>query len=296
MFVPVQLGKGHAAPIYDLVTDGRSVFTTAGDKYVVKWNLETGLQDGFTIQLDTAAYVLELIENILYIGSTNGTITALDTLKKRVIWEHNLFGNPWMSLCAQAKENQLFAGDSAGNLILLDALTGEKQIHLPFACGRIRQIQCKEAHIWLATQQAGIIQIDRNTMNELKRFNPHADSVNRLVIKNHLVVSVGKDGYLCQTNWNELETIKRIPIHYQAIYGLIENFDNWITCSMDKSIKVWDQSLEQILQKIEIKEGGHKKSVNGIRKLSDQAFITFSDDQTWISWRNKLTALSWSEN
>lgn len=292
MFVPAQIGKGHAAPIYDLVTDGTSAYTTAGDRYVVKWNLDTGLQEGFTIQLDSSAYVLELLDDVLFVGSTNGTITALNTKQKRIVWEHNLFGNPWMSFALAKKENQLLVGDNVGNLVILDANTGAKIVHLPFACGRIRQIQVIEDSIWLATQLEGIIQIDQKTMNEVKRYNPHRDSVNRILIKNNTIISVGKDGFLHLTNWSNLISIKSVPIHYQAIYGLIFCFDSIVTCSMDKSIKIWDNHIEKAMQRIEAKEGGHKKSVNGIRKISDQAFVTFSDDQTWILWRNKLTALS----
>lgn len=298
MFVPVQIGKGHSAPIYDLVTDGKFAFTTAGDRYVVKWNLETGLQEGFTIQLDSSAYVLELIESLLFIGSTNGTITAIDTRLKRVIWENNFFGKPWMALAVYSYELDTFliAGDSAGNMLVLNALNGEKIVHLPFACGRIRQIQCAENSIWLATQLEGIIQVDFKTMNEVKRHNPHHSSVNRLVIYKNQVVSVGKDGHLVETVWNTLAKLKALPIHYQAIYGLIDFFDIWVSCSMDKTIKVWDKDMEHIIQKIEGKDGGHKKSINGIRKISENAFVSFSDDQTWIMWRNKLTTLSWSEN
>lgn len=298
MFVPVQIGKGHSAPIYDLVTDGKFAFTTAGDRYVVKWNLENGLQEGFTIQLDSSAYVLELIDSVLYIGSTNGTITAIDTQLKRVVWEHNLFGNPWMAFTGHInkEENLLIAGDSAGNMVVLQAKSGEKVIHLPFACGRIRQIHYAENSIWLATQLEGIIQVDFNTMNEVKRFNPHLSSVNRILVKKNNIYSVGKDGHLFHINWVNNLKLKALPIHYQAIYGLIGFFDCWITCSMDKTIKIWDLNLEHAIQKIEGKDGGHKKSVNGIRKISENAFISFSDDQTWILWRNKLTSLSWSEN
>lgn len=295
MFQPVVVGRGHGAPIYAAVCNETHVFTSSGDRYVARWVLETGVQDGFTIQLDSPAYTLACQDETLFIGSTNGTLTAIDTQKKKILWESNLFGNAWMSTTVSPENGYLLAGDSEGNLLVVHANSGKKIIHFPFACGKIRQIHIMNQRILLATQTQGIIVLDWNTFNELGRFQPHTDAVNVLTSDHKYCFSGGKDGHLAISVPETQEVLKQIPIHYQAIYGLIRVADTWVSCSMDKTIKIWDHHWK-IMQRLEGKPEGHKRSVNGLVKLSGNRFLSFSDDKTWMLWEQKVPIMNWSEN
>ena len=296
MFTPTFVGKGHTGPIYAVTHYQNSVFTSSADRFVVQWSLDSGLQEGFTIRLDSAAYTLCTTPDLLIIGSSNGTITAVNIAEKIIVWEQNLFGNPWLSLSFDAVKNRLLAGDSSGNLLLLELKSGNKILHLPFACGKIRQIRLNDTGIFLATQNEGIIYLDAETCQELFRFNPHNDAVNALLLRNHVIYSVGKDGYLAISDWKNQTVLQRKPIHQGTIYGLVEVSEKIITASMDKTIKVWNLEVNSIQQRIDFKTSGHNRSVNGLVKISDQSLVSYSDDQSWILWEEKKSDFSWSEN
>lgn len=295
MFQPVVVGRGHGAPIYAAVCDETHVFTSSGDRYIARWVLETGVQDGFTIRLDSPAYALACFKETLFIGSTNGTLTAIDTHQKNIRWESNTFGNAWMSIAVFPENGYVLAGDSEGNLLVLHADSGKKIIHFPFACGKIRQIHITNKRIFLATQTQGIIVLDLDTFNEISRFNPHSDAVNVINSERAHCFSGGKDGHLAISNLETQEIIKQIPIHYQAVYGLIRIQEGWVSCSMDKTIKIWNQDWK-IMQRLEAKNGGHNRSVNGLVKLPGNRFVSFSDDKNWILWEQKVLIMNWSEN
>ncbi len=77
------------------------------------WSLSPSLQVRTTI----------VSSGILYIGSYNGTVLALNSLMGVTLWRKNL-GTNWLSLAAN--NEKLFVGSMDGNLYALNAVTGEE--------------------------------------------------------------------------------------------------------------------------------------------------------------------------
>jgi WD40 repeat protein len=67
----------------------------------------------------------------------------------------------------------------------------------------------------------------------------HDGGVNCLLLaSSNQLVSGGKDGHI--TRWKGQERVKSIPAHRGVIYGILEVGESLISCSRDKSIKVWE--------------------------------------------------------
>ena len=84
------------------------------------------------------------------------------------------------------------------------------------------------------------------------------------------------------------QLVKKIPAHNYAIYSIVSlnNKNTILTSSRDKTIKVWSSDLT-FMQRLDFKDGGHKHSVNKIRKLDEDRFVSVSDDKSIIIWRGE---------
>src|SRR3989338_7257989 len=92
--------SGHSAPVYACTVFGDFIYSTAGDRFVTRWNTSDGKQDSFTVKLDAPAYTLGIVasERLLIIGCTNGTIIAINTDSKQLVWVHNFLGKALFSV------------------------------------------------------------------------------------------------------------------------------------------------------------------------------------------------------
>lgn len=285
--------NGHAGPIYSASWDGHFLYSSSGDKYVTRWDLEKGLQDSsFTVKLEHAAYVVTAGNQLCFIGCTDGTLLAIDTESKKIAWEHNFFGNAWFSLFIDPARNRLIAGDSEGNLVVLELQTGKRILHLPLAAGKIRAITLSENKCFVSTQLIGVLVFSCENWNETASWEPNELGSNVLFpdLQNNQIISGGRDAHIVISN-SDYEIQKRIPAHYQTIYGLIRLDDQFITCSMDKTIKVWNSDFSKVEQRIEFKHGGHNRSVNGIVLIDERRFVSYGDDKKMIIWKKDRNIL-----
>ncbi|AEA45628.1 WD40 repeat domain-containing protein [Fluviicola taffensis] len=279
--------NGHAGPIYAASWDGTYLYSSSGDKYVTRWNIVSGLQDtSFTVKLEHAAYTLAVNSKVCCIGSTDGTLIAVDTESKRVLWEHNFFGNAWFSLLINEEKNWLIAGDSEGNLMVLDVDSGNRILHLPLAAGKIRSLSISNNYCFVCTQLIGILVFSIETWNEIASWEPNELGSNVILpeLSQNRIITAGRDAHLVISDLN-YQVIQKTPLHHQTIYGLIRIGNQFITSSMDKTIKVWKSNFKEIDQKMEFKNGGHNRSVNGLVFIDEQTFASYGDDKKIIVWK-----------
>lgn len=297
MFQAKRVLNGHAGPIYSASWDGQFLYSSSGDKYVTRWNLETGAQDAsFTVKLEHTAYTLETTANQCFIGCTDGTLLAIDTRTKSILWEHNQFGNAWFSLLIDPVKNWLIAGDSEGNLVVMESETGKRVLHLPLAAGKIRALTISENRCYVSTQLIGILVFSCENWNELASWEPHELGSNAVFVdtRNNRIITTGRDAHIaiCDLDYR---AVKRIPAHYQTIYGLIRVENHFITASLDKIIKVWNPDFSNVEQRMEFKNGGHNRSVNGLVYINEHTFASYGDDKKIIIWKKDLR-INWSDN
>ena len=146
-------------------------------------------------------------------------------------------------------------------------------------------MQISDNRLFVGTEDGSVREFDVTTFNEVNRFPIHKTGVNKLLLLNkNELLSVGRDGYLINTDSLTGQQLFALPAHYQAIYGLEKVGKQLITCSMDKSIKIWDIDSWKVIQKLEAKSGGHKRSVNALCAFNERQFISCSDDKEVFLW------------
>jgi WD40 repeat protein len=283
MFQRARILRGHAAPVYAVAADDTFIYSSAGDRFVARWDRFTGVQDAFSIRLEEVAYAIAHFFDVLIIGTSRGTFYAIDTRLKQQIWESNFFGSAIFALEYCEKNQLIYAGDAASNLILIDQ-QGKKKLGFNLNAGKIKSLLISDDYLLVGTQDGKLRVFDVETMNELFTVQAHQKTVNALVCVDQLLISGGSDGHISVVDLKTMEQIRYFPAHYQSIYGLKVVGGFLVSASMDKTIKIWQRSDWKVVQRIPASQGGHQRSVNGLQLLSNESFVSVSDDKTLIVW------------
>lgn len=271
--------RGHNGPIYAIASDGTFVYSSSSDKLIARWNTDSATIDAFSVKLDSPAYSICCARNILFAGCTNGTIIAVDTSSKKLLWEVNYLGFPIFSLAWSEALNALLIGDSEGNLFAFSA-SGERLWHFPLSVGKIRALATADTCFYVGAQDGIVRCFDNLTLNEIWSQTAHSGSIYTILRTEEGLLTGGIDGHVAHLSYLG-EQLNTLPIHYQSVYGLAIWGKYRVSCSKDKTIKIWDDNWK-CLKRIEDNEG-HKRSINAILVHNNQ-LISASDDKTLFVW------------
>ncbi|MEX1193427.1 MAG: hypothetical protein WEA99_15765 [Brumimicrobium sp.] len=285
---------GHNGAIYDVISqDDIFAYTTSADKHVARWNLKLGVQDKFAVRLQESGFriALNTKSNLLAIGNAKGGIHVVDlntNTEKRLLTQHQ---KAIFALTYDEISNVFYSADADGYFCVWDGETFDLKLTLPFNCGKIRQISINEtgSHIAICGQDGVVRVLETGFYNEVHSLIAHKLGANCAVFKENILYTGGKDAYITAWKWRDEIKINSIPAHNYAVYDLIllnEN-QNLVSVSFDKSIKLWESDSLQIGQRVEFKDGGHRHVVNRLAKISDLSFLSVSDDKQIIEWRLK---------
>ncbi|MFT5778792.1 MAG: WD40 repeat protein [Crocinitomicaceae bacterium] len=283
--------SGHAGAIYACTCSEGLVYTGSTDKHVARWLIEEGIQDKFAIKFEQSVYALEIIENnFLIIGLSNGDLHVVDLEKGEEVHYFTQHKKAIFSITWNKLANQMMVGDADGNLSIWNAETFKLLIYLPLEVGKIRDVALSHdgQQFALACQDGTIRIFESAHFNELKTLNGHKDGTTSVIfhpLNPNQLISGGKDALLKLWDLEKEEVLKEIPAHNYAIYSIISLNEgkNFATSSRDKTIKTWTSDLE-FIERLDLKVGGHKHSVNKLRKLDEETFVSVSDDKRVIVW------------
>jgi WD40 repeat protein len=265
--------REHSMAVYDLAVDSSGqIYSGSADTFVARWNHETGKQDLFAVKSEFPVYSLSLISDTqLAIGLSNGNLHIIDTVSKK---EVRFFTQHRSAIFAQIHLDRAqihLTGDADGNLAVWNTQDWSLLLFLPLACDKIRTLatNADQSLVAVGSRDGKVRLFETAFFNEIHSFYAHQDGVNALAFDpndSDNLYSGGKDGYLRIWKWRTGEKIKAIPAHNFAVYGIAFSPDrtHFVTCSRDKSIKLWDKVHLSVLQKIEAKQGAHSHSVNRI--------------------------------
>jgi WD40 repeat protein len=287
---------GHAGPIYAVDGDDFFIYTAAADKFVTRWNRETGQQDPFAIRCESSPFAIKLVrqKNILAIGLSNGHLHFIDLQKPQELHLYVQHQVGIFAMFEQEDKQQLFVGDADGFLSVWDTQSLKLKIILPLCSSKIRAITALDlGRIAIGTNEGEIIIIETEFMNEIHRFYAHELGVSSVCFeaKTRQLISGGKDGMLRWWQVEDFQILRALPAHKGAIYGIMNlNEQYMVTVSRDKSIKVWDKSTQHVVQKVEAKNRGHRHSVNGLWTDQNGTVATVGDDQLLrvFHWMSKI--------
>lgn len=284
--------EGHSGAIYSLQYDGKYIYSASADKYVVRWNLETGEQDRFAIRLPATPYSIRLIDNTakLVAGLSGGNVHIFDLRERKEVKFYQLHRKGVFAMAENSKKGQFYLGDGEGTLSVWDNQTLELLIQLPFDCGKIRRIipSADGNLIYLCCQDGAIRCIETTFFNLEEEFFAHQDGAGTLLeLDNNTLVTGGKDAHIRLWDKQSKTCFRSIPAHNYMIYDLIRVNDTIVSVSRDKTIKTWDAATCSFMQRLDFKKGGHRHSVNCAVVLDENTFATASDDARIITWKRE---------
>ncbi|MBM3186667.1 MAG: hypothetical protein FJZ67_10230 [Bacteroidetes bacterium] len=287
-FVKSKEIRGHSGQIFSIAFDGHFIYSSSADKFVTRWDFQTGKQDKFAIRFDKSPYSISLISNDekLAVGLDNGDLHIFDLLERKEIKFYQQHKSGIFHLKENKSKNQFYSSDSDGNLAVWNSVSLKLEVFLPFACGKIRRMSLNsdESKLYLACQDGFVRVLETEFYNLIDEYFSHEGgviSINLHPENENQLFTGGKDAHLKIWNLNSKKCEKSIPAHNYAIYDILFlDKETFVTISRDKSIKIWDRKSLRVLQKIDAKSKGHIHSVNSIVKLDDSSFATASDDKT----------------
>ncbi len=277
--------QGHSSPVYGASFSFPYIYSTSGDKKIARWFSDSGKQDpSFVVRLEEVAYCIASSETYLFVASTKGTISCIHTNSKELLWEKNLFGHAIFSIEIDEISERIYFGDHEGNFTVLN-FTGEKLISLPLACGKIRVVKIIEKLVFVASNEGDVCVFETENFNQIShlKISSGVSSLKYDALGKVLFLA-SRDAHLYIYDLLTASELSKIPLHRQTIYGLLRIDSFLITCSQDKTIKIWNTDDWTCIQRIEHKDGGHNRSINGLLKIGKNQLLTFSDDKTLILW------------
>lgn len=271
--------RGHSGPVYALASDNRYLYSSAGDRIIARWNTDEKTTDAFSIKLDSPAYTICCFGNVLFAGCTNGAVIAINTESKQLLWESNYLGFAIFSVLWSESLNALLVGDAEGNLVAFSD-AGKRLWHFPLASGKIRALAVADSCFYVGAQDGCLRCFDNLTLNELWSKEVHEGSIYTILRTPEGLFTGGMDGHVSHLSYMG-EKLAALPIHYQSVYGLVALGEYRVSCSKDKTIKIWDENWSCV-QRIESTQG-HKRSINAII-VHNNRLVTAGDDKLILLW------------
>lgn len=283
--------REHGQGVFDVCFDSpNQVFTCSADGFVVSWNMIEQKQNPFVVKTSVPAYVLAKSESLLFVGLNNGDLHWIDIPSKRELKFYAQHKSAIFALLYDKEKNRLYSSDADGYIGVWDVAKMSLDLFFQIPCGKIRTmaINAGTEELSVGGQDGLVYQFETEFYNPLNQFYAHKDGVTALAYhpSKKCLLTGGKDAYLRVWDMINKEKVKAFPAHLYAVYGIQFSPDGSkiATCSRDKSIKIWSAEDYSIIQKLDVKSGGHQHSVNSI-VWTEAGLISVSDDRRLILWR-----------
>jgi WD40 repeat protein len=288
MFIKILEFTDHTGPVYCLTKHDNSLYSSGADKFVVRWDLNHLKQDNFVIQLEKSAYsILHLLNQpLLLIGCSNGDLHIVNSKEKKEIKFIQHHKTAIFSIIEIQKKQLFVTGDADGNVCIWDSIKLSLLLQIPLNSGKIRAIIQANHELVIGAKDGKIRFFDLEFFNITAEILINKDGVQSIERYANTLLIGGYDGYLYVFDLESKKIMSMIPAHKGPIYSIILlDEHNFATASRDKSIKIWDLTTLKVLEKKEYKTGGHRNSVNHILSLTENSFVSCSDDSQIIGWR-----------
>lgn len=287
---------GHRDPVYALSPsfEPSRFFSAAGDGYVVLWDINRPEEGELVARLPNSIYALHYIptKDVLIAGHNYDGIHVLDWRNKKEAGSIKFTTAALFSVVSDG--DRLFAGTADGtvtsiSLATLEILNRKKASDQSARCIALHK-ERGEIAVGYSDQFIRILDVD--SLEEKYAWHAHTNSVFSLSYSPHgnLLLSGSRDARL--KSWavhDEYRLDQEIVAHMYAINHIDFSPDtkHFVTCSLDKTIKVWDAKAFQLLKVIDrARHGGHSTSVNRMLWTHhENLLLSASDDRTIAMWQ-----------
>ncbi len=286
--------KGHRDSVYALEKGGlpNLFFSAGGDGLVVGWNMDRPDQGELIAKVPNSVYALHYLpeRNILAVGHNNNGIHFIDVTNKKEVASIQLTSHSIFDMQSYGDLLLVAVGDGSIFIIDLNNYKSIKRMTPGTQSARCLAInpQTKE---WAAGFSDFHVRIfSLNDFSLTHEWLAHNNSVFALhYTPNYdFLISGSRDARL--KRWDvarQYQKDQEVPAHLYAINHLALSPDgkHFITCSMDKTIKVWRADDMKLLKVIDrARHAGHGTSVNKVLWLNDHRIVSASDDRSVYVW------------
>lgn len=286
---------GHQDCVYTLAKspkNGRFV-SAAGDGMVVEWRQSIPDLGTPVAKVHNSVYAVELHEasGHLWVGHNFEGIHVINPIEK--VGVKSLQLNKAAIFDIKFHENLAFiaGGDGVLSIIDIDNFVFKKHIKASEKSIRSIAINAQKQEIALAYSDHKIRVFSLLDFSLIAELSGHTNSVFSVLYTTdgNVLISGGRDAKLI--SWdvsNSYNKIQEVNAHLFTINDIVEspNAKYLATCSMDKSIKIWDAQSLKLLKVIDRgRHAGHGTSINKLLWTDyNNQLLSCSDDRTISAW------------
>lgn len=261
---------------------------------VVEWDLDRPKDGKLLAKVPHSVYALTVdqVRNLLVIGHNFEGIHVIDLSDRKEIWNLKLTDQAIFDL--KIVGNDLLIGTGDGVLIVVDMQEKSIKRHIKLSSKSIRVMSVaygkQHLALGLSDHTVTILDIAKGYL-PLEYMSGHSNSVFALGYSpdEKILISGARDAQLKFWNSINYSLEESVIAHMYAINYLTYRKDGKFlaTCSMDKSIKIWDVESRKLLKVIDkARNAGHGTSINKIlwSTYSDR-IVSVSDDRSISIWQ-----------
>lgn len=284
--------EGHEHPIYALAISQKKhiLFSGGGEGAVVEWSLKNMAPIKVMYKTRASIYCIHCPESLplLISGDRAGQLSIFHFEKQELIYQQKLTDQAIFGMLSV--DEMLYFISEDGYLRTFDLSKNELvSEHLISANGlRCLSYNPQQKHLYIGSKDLSIYTFSTESNRIIQAKEAHELPVFsiRYDEKNKRLISGSRDA---QLRVDDFEEVKKIPAHYYAINDiqLVPSSGYIITASMDKTIKVWDDTTYDLLAISDSnKNEGHSKSVNRLAYTPFENYlISCSDDRLIMVWK-----------
>ena len=283
---------GHKDCLYTLERIDDSRFVSSGaDGMVVLWDLKDLSSGRMIAKIPSSCYALRYLpeKNQLIVGQNFEGIHIISLEEKREIGSLKLGDAAIFDIQVDGSDAFIATGDGQLYQIDLDQLTVVKRLAPSYQSART--ISLTEEYLIVGFSDNFVRVFDRgHDLHLVTEFEAHSISVFSTQVDHDrgLLITGSRDAHVKAWTLGSWEEKKDVVAHMYAINHIAYSLDNrhFVTCSMDKSIKVWDAETFRLLKVIDkARHAGHGTSVNKLLWMPYQNFlVSCSDDRSIAVW------------
>lgn len=290
---------GHKDCVYTIAPhkENSKFFSGAGDGMVALWDLGEEDKGVLIARLSSSVYALhyKATKDLLIIGQNYQGIHLVDVDTKKEVGSLKLTDAAIFDI--QSYGDLAFVSTGAGEVIVVNLpdLTIIKRISESTKSARCIALNPQNLEFAVGYSDNNIRIFDLKSFRLKHTIPAHNNSVFTVVYAPdfRFLLSAGRDAHLKVWNVkNDYSLEKDIVAHMYAINHISYNASGtqFSTCSMDKSIKIWDAEQFRLLKVIDkSRHAGHGTSVNKLIWSAHQdLLVSASDDRSISIWEIKM--------
>ncbi len=285
---------GHNDCIYTVVNgEDPFIFSGAGDGMVVKWRNDVENDGVLVAKLNHSVYSIAYHKdaNQLIVGENFEGLHLIDLSNNKEVASLRLGNTEIFDL--KIVESFLYATTGNGNLIEINLQDFRITRKLKCSLRSARSVAVGKKLLFVGCSDNNIKVIDKNDFVLLKELSGHDNSVFCVSLSQNeqQLLSTSRDAHFKVWDCEKLSLTDDVIAHMYAINHVAyrPQGDLFATCSMDKSIKVWDAQTKRLLKVLDkTRHAGHGTSINKLAWSADgERLVSCSDDRQLALWSIK---------